>query len=133
MPIKNTRQTHCFAECQTKTLGKNISLPSVNKKHSATTSFCRVSNKNTRQKYQVAECQPKTYGKPWLCRVSLTDTRQSSNGRAAHPTAVTRPPHVPVLCRVSVFAECFVVVCQVFFIRHSAKLRFAECYMFAEC
>ena len=34
VPIKNTRQQHHFAECQ-KTLGKNISLLSVNEKHSA--------------------------------------------------------------------------------------------------
>ena len=38
VPIKNTRQQHHFAECQ-KTLGKNISLPSVNKKHSANLVF----------------------------------------------------------------------------------------------
>ena len=39
VPIKNTRHQHYFAECQTKTLGKNISLPSVNKKHSANLGF----------------------------------------------------------------------------------------------
>ena len=33
--IKNTRQKHYFAECKQKTLGKNISLPSVKQKHTA--------------------------------------------------------------------------------------------------
>ena len=32
---KNTRQQHYFAECKQKTLGKNISLPSDKKKHTA--------------------------------------------------------------------------------------------------
>ena len=33
--LKNTRQKHYFAECKQKTLGKNISLPSVKQKHTA--------------------------------------------------------------------------------------------------
>ena len=35
VPLKNTRQQHYFAECKQKTLGKNISLPSVKQKHMA--------------------------------------------------------------------------------------------------
>ena len=35
-----------------------------------------------------------------LCRVSLTDTRQSANGRALQLAAVARPAHVLVFCRV---------------------------------
>ena len=107
---KKHSQQHYFVECKQKTLGKIINLPSVKKK---------------------------THGIPCLCRVSLTDTRQSSNGRAAHPTAVTWPSHAQrtclYFCRVSMFAECFGVVCRVFFIWHSVKLGFAECYMFVEC
>ena len=98
VPIKNTRQQHHFAECQKKTLDKNISLPSV--------------NKNTRQ------------------TLSLSRQGGAPNGRHM---AAARPAHVPILCRVSVFAECFRVVCRVFFIRHSVKLGFAKCYMFTEC
>ena len=43
--------------------------------------ICRVPPKNTRNNYNFAECRRKTLGKLYLCRVLLTDTRQSSNGQ----------------------------------------------------
>ena len=39
-----------FAECQKRTLGKEASLPSVRRRHSAKKLVCRVSKQNTRQR-----------------------------------------------------------------------------------
>ena len=57
--------------------------------------------------------------KTLFCQASIKNTRQSSNGRAAHPTAVTRPPHVQRTCLY--FAECPCLP--------SVSVQFAECFL----
>ena len=84
-----------------KTLGKLISLPSE-KKHSVNL---------------------------LLCRVPLTDTRQTPNGRHTNWQMSTWR----FIAECLYFAERFFLVCWVLFLQHSAKSLFVEWHYFAEC
>ena len=69
------------------------------KKHSAKLELCRVSE-NHSANYNFAECPDKTLGNVYLCRVSLMDTRQSSNGRRCARWPSKSGGHVSGGCRL---------------------------------
>ena len=87
--VRREKKTYLFAECQ-KTLAKIISLSSAKEKHSANL---------------------------LLCRVPLTDTRQTPNGRHTNWRMSTWRFFAECLC----FVECFFLVYRVVFFQHLAK------------
>ena len=88
--LKVRREKNLFICRVQKTLGKIISLPSAKWKHSTNL---------------------------LLCRVPLTDTRQTPNGRHTNWRMSMWRFFAKCLC----FAECFFLICRVVFFQHSAK------------
>ena len=96
--IRSEKKTYLFAKCQ-KTLGKIISLPSAKEKHSASL---------------------------LLCRVSLMDTRQTTNGWHTKWRMSTWWFFAKCLC----FADCFFLVYRVVFFQHLAKILVCRVLLF---
>ena len=99
--IRREKKLIYLPSAKTKTLGKIISLPSAKGKHSTNL---------------------------LLCRVPLTDTRQTPNGRHTNWRMSTW-----WFFAVSLFCWMFFLVHRVVFCRHSAKSLFVECHYFAKC